>query len=591
MLNSSINSLSYELNNSALQNAVATSLTSWSSNDKLKELWSGKASLWTNEDEDKWLGWLGIVSEQLIHLGDLNSLNADLKKAGFAQALLIGMGGSSLGPAVLASAFGAIPGNPRLYMLDSTVPAQIKAIEDKLDLSKTIFIVSSKSGSTLEPNILKDYFYEKVKSQLGATEAGKRFIAITDPGSQLEQIAKKEGFRYIFHGLPSIGGRYSVLSAFGMVPAAVMGIDLARFLEKVELMVQSCAATVPAPDNPGAILGTILGVMANHGHDKITFVVSPAISDFGAWLEQLLAESTGKIGKGLIPIDLENLGPSSSYGKDRLFIYIRLKTKPDPKQDELVSALEKTGQPVVRIELDNIYDLAQEFFRFEMAVAIAGSIMGINPFNQPDVEASKIATRKLTSEYEKSGSLSNDSPLFTFSQNNCSIELSTDQANWQAIQHTCKDKKSFVSILESYFSQIKPGDYAAILAYLEMNDANKSSLQKIRELIHVNEKTATCLGFGPRYLHSTGQVYKGGPNTGVFLQLTADDTIDLPVPGKKYTFSLVKTAQALGDFQVLCERKRRILRMHLKGNLPECLSLLYKSIEQACLPLVSDRHG
>lgn len=501
------------------------------------------------------------------------------------------MGGSSLGPAVLASAFGTIGGNPQFYMLDSTVPAQIKATEEKLDLTNTIFIVSSKSGSTLEPNILKDYFFEKVKAKLGAAEARRRFIAITDPGSHLEQIAKTEGFRYIFYGLPSIGGRYSVLSAFGMVPAAVMGIDLPRLLDRTELMVQACAASVPATDNPGVILGIILGVMANCGRDKITFIVSPAIADFAAWSEQLLAESTGKSGKGLIPIVGEYPGQQSDYGNDRLFVYMRLKKNPDQAQDQFFNELERARQPVIRIELDDIYNLGQEFFRFEIATAVAGSIMDINPFNQPDVEAAKVAARNLTNEYENSGALVQDPPLFTWKQGDVVSQIFTDQTNWTKISEGCDDPKSLIAILRCYLSQISPGDYATILAYLEMNAVNQTALQSIRQTLHDNLKIATCLGFGPRYLHSTGQVYKGGPNTGIFLLLTAGDSVDFPVPDKKYTFSVVKMAQALGDFQVLAKRQRRVLRIHFshpQGDISECLALLHKILKDACSSIVRD---
>jgi len=584
-----LNKMTYKLGSTELELEVKKKIDDWQTSGKIKQLWSADASLWTNTDENHWLGWLSVTDDQLAHLGNLQALNADLNKFGFKQALLIGMGGSSLGPAVLSSAFGKITGNPQFYMLDSTVPAQIKAIEDQLDLNNTIFIVSSKSGSTLEPNILKDYFFEKVKSKLGAAEAGRRFIAVTDPGSQLEKIAKAERFRYIFHGLPSIGGRYSILSNFGMVPAAVIGLDLACFLDKADLMVQSCGTSVPAEQNSGVILGIILGVMANHGHDKITFVISPAMSELGAWLEQLLAESTGKIGKGLIPINGEDLSPASMYGKDRLFIYISLETNLDPAQEKAINELEKAGQPVVRIELKDMYDLAQEFFRFEIATSVAGSVMGINPFNQPDVEASKVATRNLTSEYEKSGKLVTAAPSFTVSKDNCTIELFTDQSNWLSITKDCQDKQSLAAILKSFLGLVKPADYIAILGYMEMSVANKAALGTMRQILHDNLQIATCLGFGPRYLHSTGQVYKGGPNTGVFLQLTADDTVDLPVPGKKYTFSLVKTAQALGDYQVLTERKRRIIRAHIKGNLSEGLTLLLQAIKESSMPLVEQR--
>ncbi len=496
------------------------------------------------------------------------------------------MGGSSLGPAVLASAFGHIGDSLQLHMLDSTVPEQIKEIENKIDFSKTIFIVSSKSGSTLEPNILMDYFLDKARIQLGTQEAAKHFIAITDPNSQLERTAQVEKFRYIFHGLSSIGGRYSILSAFGIVPAAVMGIDLVRFLGKAKSMRQACTINNPTTANPGAALGIIIGELANQGKNKITLVISPSIASFGAWVEQLLAESTGKLGKGLIPINGESLGSPSSYGNDRLFVYVRLNDHADAAQDKGVAEIQAAGLPVVRIDLNDVYDLAAEFFRFEFAAAVAGSAMGINPFDQPDVEAAKIATRSITSQYEKTGSLNLAAPLFIESKTNSPVEVFADEANWRLITKQINGQISLVEILRAFFEQVQAGDYVALLAYIPMNNENETLMQNIRNLIHSELKTATCLGFGPRFLHSTGQVYKGGPNTGVFLEITADDTLDLPIPGKNYTFSVVKTAQAVGDFQVLCDRKRRVLRLHLKGPLRDSLISLKKDVKEACRTIV-----
>ena len=315
------------------------------------------------------------------------------------------MGGSSLGPEVFAETFKRQDGCPELLVLDSTDPAQIRTIESKIDPAKTLFIVSSKSGSTLEPNILKQYFFECAKRAVGADKAGSRFIAVTDPGSTLQTIAERDRFRHVAFGIPSIGGRYSVLSDFGLVPAAAMGLDLGRLLGATEMMVRSCAADVPAADNPGVVLGTILGVLGKAGRDKVTIVASPGIADFGAWLEQLLAESTGKQGKGLIPVDTEPLGPPDVYGQDRLFVYVRLSGEADAEQDDAVDALERAGHPVVRIAVTDRYHIGQEFFRWEFATAVAGSILGINPFNQPDVEASKDKTRELTAAYEQTGKL------------------------------------------------------------------------------------------------------------------------------------------------------------------------------------------
>jgi len=556
-----------------LAGAVASSLEEWKKNNKVARLWQKDASLWSGTDESNWLGWLTITEEQLVHIDVLRQIAEDVKKARFKHALLLGMGGSSLCPEVLRRTFGKIKGFPELHVLDSTDPAQIKAIEAKVDLESTICIVSSKSGSTLEPNIYKQYFFERVKAKVGEKEAGNRFIAITDPGSKLQQVAQADGFRKIFMGVPSIGGRYSALSNFGMVPAAVMGLDVAKFLNITEEMVKACGTSSAADSNPGVILGTILGVAANHGRDKLTIVTSPGIFDLGAWLEQLIAESTGKIGKGIIPVDRERLAKPATYGNDRVFAYLRLASKPNKAQDAAVAALEKAGHPVVRITLPNTYNLGQEFFRWEIATAVAGSIIGINAFNQPDVEASKIETKKLTSQYETTGSLPPESSFFE----DKGIKLFADEKNAAALKGGAK----LADVLKTHLSRLGADDYFAVLGYITMNPANEKTLQTIRHAVRDKKKVATVLGFGPRFLHSTGQAYKGGPNSGVFLQITCDDAKDLPVPGQKYTFGIVKAAQARGDFAVLAERGRRALRVHLGKNLKSGLATLAKAVQKA----------
>ncbi len=568
----SLNGQNYKLPD-PLAGAVADSLEVWRKNNKAARLWQKDASLWSGTDESNWLGWLSIVGEQLAHVADLLQIAEEVRKARFKHALLLGMGGSSLCPEVLRMTFGKIKGFPELHVLDSTDPAQIKAIKAKVDLKKTICIVSSKSGSTLEPNIYKQYFFERVKSKVGGNEAGSRFIAITDPGSKMQQVAEGDHFRKIFLGVPSIGGRYSALSNFGMVPAAIMGLDVAKFLKNTGEMVKACGPSSPADENPGVILGIILGVAANYGRDKLTILTSAGIFDLGAWLEQLIAESTGKIGKGIIPVDRERLVKPSFYGNDRVFAHLRLASKSDKAQDAAVAALEKAGHPVVRITLSNIYNLGQEFFRWEIATAVAGSILGINAFNQPDVEASKIETRKLTSEYETTGSLPPESPFFEEK----GIKLFADEKNAAALQGGAK----LADVLRSHLSRLGPGDYFAVLGYLPMNPANEKMLQTIRHAVRDKKKVATVLGFGPRFLHSTGQAYKGGPNSGVFLQITCDDAKDLPVPGQKYTFGVVKAAQARGDFAVLVERGRRALRVHLGKNLKSGLATLAKALQKA----------
>ncbi len=554
------------------------SLAEWRAQGKVRKLWGRDASLWTGKDEAQWLGWLGITNGQLAHIQRLTRITEVAKSAGFSHVLLLGMGGSSLCPEVMKMTFGKINGFPELHVLDSTDPAQVKAFENKVDLKNTIFIVSSKSGSTLEPNIFKQYFFDRVTQLVGLKEAGRRVLAITDPGSNMQQVAESDGFRHIFFGWASIGGRYSALSDFGLVPAAIMGVDVAKFLDRAEEMVCACMPSVPVEENPGVILGNILGIAATKfGRDKVTIITSPGIYDLGAWLEQLVAESTGKEGKGLIPVDREDLGKPDVYGRDRLFVYLRLRSAPDASQDQSVEALEQAGQPVVRIAVDDPYDLGEEFFRWEIATAVAGSILGIHPFDQPDVEASKFATRKLTAEYEKSGALPAETPIFTGQ----GIKLYTDERNAAALTQTAKGNKTLADCLKAHLNRLRAGDYFALLAYVEMNEVHERALQAMRHGVRDAKRVATCLEFGPRFLHSTGQAYKGGPNTGVFLQITCDDAVDLPVPGQKYTFGVVKAAQARGDFQVLLERNRRALRAHLGADVVAGLDKLHVAIKAA----------
>jgi glucose-6-phosphate isomerase len=561
----------------ALASSVEKTLADWGSGNKIKRLWDRDASLWTGTDEASWLGWLDIVAEQAAHISELRALAQEATAGGFSAVLLLGMGGSSLCPEVLAKTFGPIAGFPQLHVLDSTDPAQVKALEHSVDLAKTLFVVSSKSGTTLEPNIFKQYFFERVSQTIGADKAGSRFIAVTDPGSKMQQVAEGDRFFHIFPGRPSIGGRYSALSNFGVVPAALMGLDVAKFLDRTQQMVAACGPQSAPEQNPGVLLGCILGTAARDGRDKATIIASPGISDLGAWLEQLLAESTGKQGHGIIPVDREALGAPEVYGNDRVFAYVRLESAPDSVQDDKVAALERAGQPVVRISMRDVYDLGQEFFRWEIATAVAGSIIGINAFNQPDVEASKTVTRALTSEYEKNGSLPAEKPVLEDS----SVQLFTDVKNADALGKAAGNNKSLVGYLSAHLARIGVGDYFALLAYIQRNEEHEVQLQQMRHLVRDRKRVATCLGFGPRFLHSTGQAYKGGPNSGVFLQVTCDDAADLPVPQQRYTFGVVKAAQARGDFQVLAERGRRALRVHLRGDLKSGLGRLASAFREA----------
>ena len=646
-----------------LQSELDGALRDWRVNDKVSRLWARDSTLWSGSDEAKWLGWLDITERQLAHLDLFDDFAADVRDGGFTHVLLLGMGGSSLCPEVLSETFGQQEGSPRLYVLDSTDPAQVKAFEHKLDLGKTLFIVSSKSGSTLEPNIFKQYFFERLEQTLGKGKAGAHFAAVTDPGSKLEEAARRDGFRHIFHGDPSIGGRYSALSHFGMIPAAAMGIEVRRFLDRASEMAIACSPRVPVKRNPGLVLGLILGAAAKAGRDKLTLIASPGLAargkshadgvtrpgtdcvlpsrfrkaaprsarsraevarnplgdghlrssalsfvggdhpdrhpphsapsdrrspprlprDFyhglpgnlGAWLEQLLAESTGKQGRGIIPVDREPLGSPEDYGNDRVFAYLSFEGQTDSQQDAAIETLEKAGRPVVRLNLRDAYDLGAQFFLWEIATAVAGSVLGINPFDQPDVEASKIVTRAMTSQYESSGTLPTET---AFAQGD-GMAFFADSTNAATLQ--ASGGAAPTGLIKAHLSRLAEGDYFALLGYVEMKPEHERLLEGIRRMVRDSKKVATCVGFGPRFLHSTGQAYNGGPNSGVFLQITCDDAADLDVPGRKYTFGVVKAAQASGDFQVLTERGRRALRVHLSGDATTALSRLGEVIREA----------
>lgn len=555
-----------------LKAALDTVRETWRKQGNIRRLWAGDAALWTGGDEASWLGWLHIAEQELADIGKLEAFARHVRAEGVTDLVLLGMGGSSLGPAVLAATFGHQPGWPAFHMLDATDPAQVRAVAGAIDINHALFIVASKSGSTLEPNIFRAFFFDRARAALGAERAGAAFVAITDPGSSMEQVARADHFGHVFHGVKQIGGRYSVLSKFGLVPAAAIGIDVAALLRQAITMARSCGPEVPPAENPGVQLGLLLGAAAKRGRDKVTFIAAPEIAALGAWLEQLIAESTGKQGHGLIPIDGEAGGAPSSYGVDRVFVHLSLAGADDAAQAQMASALEAAGHPVVRIRLAEPAAIAGEFFRWEIATAVAGAVIGINPFDQPDVEASKIKTRALTDEAAKTGKLPDEAPIFRHN----GIALYTDAANATELgRHNTLD-----AYLKSHLARAGAGDYIALLAYIEMSAAHEQVLQAMRTTLRERTRCATALGFGPRFLHSTGQAYKGGPNSGVFLQITCKDQEDLPVPGAGYTFGLVKAAQARGDLAVLEERKRRALRVHLE-DVDAGLAELKRAVETA----------
>ena len=528
-----------------LQEAVDKRLEQARADAWSRRLAAHDASLWTNGDEAKWLGWIPAARGEQVDLDALKALTGEAKR--YSAAVLLGMGGSSLGPEVIATILGAAAASPKLHVLDTTDPGQIATVAGEIDPKNTLFIVSSKSGSTLEPELLRAYFWELSGNN------GSRFVAVTDPGSKLEATAKADGFAHTFPGDPAIGGRYSVMSAFGMVPAAAMGIDVHAFYEATAPMVFSCGADVPPRANPGFRLGAIIGEAANAGRDKLTILPSKGLEPFGAWLEQLLAESTGKQGKGIVPVDLEPAGAPEVYGTDRLFVHLHLKGDHDEALEAGLKALADAGQPLVQIDVASRELIGQEFYRWEVATAVAGAVIGIDPFDQPDVEDAKIATRKLVDAYEASGALEPET----------AIAENADFALFAGGDHMLASADP-VALLRLHFASLAPGDYAGFLAYIERDDANAAAITAMRVAVRDAKDVATVAGFGPRFLHSTGQAYKGGPATGAFLTITRDPDPDLAVPGRKASFGTVQLAQARGDTDVLASRGRRALRVHLK---------------------------
>ena len=539
---------------SELETKVRARLAQMREEDVVRRIWAADPSVWTGTDEDRWLGWLHLPVDERPALDRAVRFGGELKREQVSDVVLLGMGGSSLAPEVIQSIIGLHDGYPALHVLDSTDPAQILAVERRINFSRTLFLVASKSGSTLEVNILKQYFFSHAAQKFGDTAAGRHFVLTTDPGSQLQHVAEEEHFREIFAGIPSVGGRYSALSNFGIVPAAAIGADVALLLERAEAMARRSA--VDDGKNSALQLGVILGVLAGEGRDKPTLIAPPALAGFGAWMEQLIAESLGKHGKGIIPINGETPGPPEVYGSDRVFIHFRSAGAPDTSVDAQANRLERAGQPVVRIEWADRYALGAEFYRWEFATAVTGAVLGVNPFDQPDVEESKIVTRRLAAEFERTGKLPEDVPLLQQQ----GLSLFTDSKGQPALG----DQTSVASCLKAFLGQLHTGDYFALLAFIERNDEHERALEAIRELVRDRARVATSVGFGPRFLHSTGQAHKGGPNSGVFLQITADTAQDLVVPGQRYSFGTIELAQARGDFEVLAARGRRLLRVHLK---------------------------
>jgi len=544
-------------------------------------IWAKDPAFWKPNPADQSeitnrLGWLTVSDVMRPALPRLNALRDDLRAAGVTHVVLMGMGGSSLAPEVLSETFGVAPGLPQLLVLDSTDPATIIGVEQTIDLPHTVFIVASKSGGTLETLSQYKYFHAKV-SALGEPNPGAQFIAITDPGTKLDALASKMGFRDIFRNPDDIGGRYSALSFFGLVPAAIIGVDVERLLQRADAMRAACQPDAPARDNPGVWLGAIMGTLAKDGHDKVTIVVSPPIATYGYWAEQLIAESTGKEGRGIVPIEGEPLGAPGVYGTDRLFVYLRTNEGFDPAQDAAISALEAAGQPVVRLTLADTYDMGAEFFRWEFATAVAGALLGINAFDQPNVQESKDNTDGILRQYAETHELAQPPAIIQTERNGVAIVAEGEQAERLA------GSVSLQAALEAYAREATAGDYIALLAYIERTPKTNAALQAIRLRLRDQRRVATTLGYGPRFQHSTGQLHKGGANNGVFIQFVADDQADVTIPDAPYTFGVLKQAQALGDLQSLRAHGRRVIRINLGADIAAGLAEVRQALDVAQL--------
>ena len=511
--------------------------------DVVSRIWSKDHTVWKSDPTElaDRLGWLDVMDFTSRHLPELESLAEAVRESDIRHVVLLGMGGSSLGPEVLRQTLGSAAGYPELIVLDSTIPTWVQSVTDAIDPARTLFLVSSKSGTTVEPNTFYSYFRALVEQAVGAEGAGEHFVAVTDPGSALEDLARREGFRKAFANPPDIGGRYSVLSYFGMVPAALTGMDVHKLLDGAGDMRRACRADAPVAENPGAFLG---GAMAGHvlnGRDKLTLVTSPSLHGFGLWVEQLIAESTGKEGKGIVPIAGEPLLGPEAYGDDRFFVYMRVEDDDNGRTDDAVEDIEASGQPVVRLALKDRYDIGGEFYRWEFATAVAGAVMNINPFDQPNVQQAKDISVKMLEDFKSSG----DAP-----------------------------RLESIGSVEALLANARPGDYLAIMAYVLQTTEMDEALSDLRTRVMRRYKIATTLGYGPRFLHSTGQLHKGGANTGLFLQITSRRDRDLGIPGEEFSFGVLADAQARGDMGALQSLGRRVARIHLDSEDPETLRRL-----------------
>ena len=533
---------------------VEERLKLWKKQGFSRRMWAKDPTLWFSKPQPEImdrLGWLVLPEIMRDNLEELSSFAEQIKDEGISHVVLLGMGGSSLAPDVFQKTFGNAPGYPGLLVLDSTHPSAVLSVGDKLDLNRTLFIVSSKSGTTLETLSLFRYFWNKVR--LNTDAPGKHFIAITDSGTPLMKLAQERGFRRVFEANPDVGGRYSALTYFGMVPAALIGMDIHKLLDRARIASENCSFCISEEKAAGFILGASLGEICRD-RNKLTFIASDSIKSFPDWLEQLIAESTGKDGKGILPVAGEPLVSVEEYGQDRFFVFMTLAGENDKELEDRMNALKQTGHPLVRIELSDKFDLGREIFFWEVAVASAGSVLGIHPFNQPDVQLAKDFAKKAM---EKIGIEKEES----------------DEETWSV-----DEPEILAQALKDWMGQAMPGDYIALQAYLPPLEETTEALQDIRLELLKRARLATTLGYGPRFLHSTGQLHKGGPNSGLFLQVVDEPNIDLPVPETDYDFKALIKAQSLGDYQALMERERRVLRINLETDVQKGLERLYSII-------------
>ncbi|MDZ7362772.1 MAG: glucose-6-phosphate isomerase [candidate division KSB1 bacterium] len=550
------------------QAAVEKALVELRDNNIMARIWKHDHTVWKPNPTEisNRLGWLHSPEVMMEAIPEITALVDELRAEGYAHALLLGMGGSSLAPEVFRFTFGVKPGYLDLAVLDSTDPDAVLAHAKRLDPAKTLFIVSTKSGGTVETFSFFKYFYNWTAEKIGHEKTGAHFIAITDPGSGLADAAKKYNFRKTFLNDPNIGGRYSALSYFGLVPAALIGMDLKLLLERAATMASNSA--LHGGDNSSAMLGAIMGELAVAGRDKVTLAASPPLKSFGAWAEQLIAESTGKEGKGILPVDGEEIGAPNVYANDRLFVYLRLEG--DSTHDAKVEALRQAGHPVVQLNLRDLHDLGAEFFRWEMATIVAGWRLGINPFDQPNVESAKVLARQMVAAYQKSGKLPEQAPSL--------------RARGVAV-YSDFPAQSLQEALNKFLAQAQSGrSYVALHAFVQPAPETDVALQKLRTKIQTRLRLATTVGYGPRFLHSTGQLHKGDAGNGLFIQFTSDPMQDAAIPDEagearsSMTFGVLKLAQALGDRQALLNTGRRVIRFHLGKNVVGGLQKLAEMI-------------